>query len=359
MSVIRQIKSYTDTFLSGTPIIVKFDNVTASYVKFYPTAIEAIGDSGDDFSEGVAGYADATLSGPPVAVQITTNGNAYYLKGYEVISTETESYAGVLLKAPSHYMAYTFGTPRVGLLTINGTPYYAKMYPYQVSSGIYDMGVTETSHDADYISIIYSPTTGNFPLMTAGGELQDSDFGPSSFDAAGTLTTHESVYNHTNYDTAYSWGNHAGLYSLASHTHPTLYATVNHGHASVYAPMIHSHTDYAPKANPAFTGNLTCIGNITANYSDSRLKTRLGNIQGALDKVLSLDGFYYHANELAQSLGYPVVPDVGVSAQQVQKVLPEAIAPAPIDPMYMAVRYERLIPLIIEAIKSLTMEVRK
>ena len=42
-----------------------------------------------------------------------------------------------------------------------------------------------------------------------------------------------------------------------------------------------------------------------------------------------------------------------MSAQQVQSVLPEAIAPAPIDSEYMAVKYERLIPLLIEAIKQL------
>ena len=78
-----------------------------------------------------------------------------------------------------------------------------------------------------------------------------------------------------------------------------------------------------------------------------------------MDKVKSLSGFYYHANELAQKLGYEVKQEVGVSAQQVQQVLPEAVAPAPIDNQYLTVRYEKMIPLLIEAIKELDAEIAK
>jgi hypothetical protein len=118
-------------------------------------------------------------------------------------------------------------------------------------------------------------------------------------------------------------------------------------------------TDYATRAYPAFTGDLTCTGNITAYYSDDRLKTKLGNIEDALTKVLSLNGFRYQANDTAKALGVDSDMHVGVSAQQVKSILPEAIAPAPIDPQYMTVRYDQLIPLLIEAIKELTAEVRK
>ena len=98
---------------------------------------------------------------------------------------------------------------------------------------------------------------------------------------------------------------------------------------------------------------------VTAYYSDDRLKTRLGNIENALDKVSSLTGFYYEANEIAQALGYKVRREIGVSAQDVQKILPEIVAPAPIDNQYLTIDYERIVPLLIEAIKELNVKVKQ
>ena len=106
-------------------------------------------------------------------------------------------------------------------------------------------------------------------------------------------------------------------------------------------------------------GEIRATNNITAYYSDDRLKTRLGNIENALAKVMNLNGFYHEANETAQALGYKVTREVGVSAQEVNVVLPEVVAPAPIDSQYMTVRYERMIPLLIEAIKELKAEVEE
>ena len=106
-------------------------------------------------------------------------------------------------------------------------------------------------------------------------------------------------------------------------------------------------------------GEIRATNNITAYYSDERLKTRLGKIENALDKVDQLSGFYYEANQTAVDLGYDVKKEVGVSAQEVEKVMPEIVAPAPIDDKYLTVRYERLAPLLIEAIKELRAEVNE
>ena len=107
----------------------------------------------------------------------------------------------------------------------------------------------------------------------------------------------------------------------------------------------------------ATTGEIRATNNITAYYSDDRLKTRLGNIENALAKVLSLNGFQYEANETAQALGYEVKPEIGLSAQEVQAVLPEVVVPAPIDEKYLTIHYERVIPLLVEAIKELKREI--
>ena len=105
------------------------------------------------------------------------------------------------------------------------------------------------------------------------------------------------------------------------------------------------------------TGEIRATSTITAGYSDDQLKTRLGNIENALDKVMTLNGFYYEPNQIALDLGYTVSRQVGVSAQEVQKVLPEVVVPAPIDDKYLTVQYEKMIPLLIEAIKELKSEV--
>ena len=105
-------------------------------------------------------------------------------------------------------------------------------------------------------------------------------------------------------------------------------------------------------------GEIRATSNITAYYSDDRLKTKLGNIENALEKVCSLNGFYYEANEVAQKLGYKVKREVGVSAQEVEKILPEIVTGAPIDEQYKTIYYDKLIPLLIESIKELREEVK-
>lgn len=107
------------------------------------------------------------------------------------------------------------------------------------------------------------------------------------------------------------------------------------------------------------SGEIRATDNITAYYSDDRLKKRLGNIENALRKIQSLTGFYYEANETAQSLGYKPKKEIGLSAQEVQKVFPEIVVPAPIDEQYLTIYYEKLIPVLVEAIKELTEKVDK
>jgi len=106
-------------------------------------------------------------------------------------------------------------------------------------------------------------------------------------------------------------------------------------------------------------GNSLHTGNVTAYYSDERLKTKLGKIENPIEKVKSLNGFYYEANEIAQQLGYKVKREVGLSAQEVQAILPEIVAPAPVDAKYLTIHYERIVPLLVEAIKEQQLQIEE
>jgi DNA-binding Lrp family transcriptional regulator len=105
------------------------------------------------------------------------------------------------------------------------------------------------------------------------------------------------------------------------------------------------------------TGEIRATNNITAYYSDDRLKTRVSNIVNPLEKIKQLNGFTYYPNETALAFGYTYQLEVGVSAQEVQKVQPEIVVPAPIDEKYLTVRYEKLIPLLIESIKEQQLQI--
>jgi hypothetical protein len=147
--------------------------------------------------------------------------------------------------------------------------------------------------------------------------------------------------------------------NLANCTFPTLNQNTNGSAATFTSTTQNSQFNSIGVGTAASTtaGEIRATNNITAYYSDDRLKTRLGDVESALDKVATLDAFYYEANEVAQGLGYEPVREVGISAQQVQMVMPEVVAPAPIDEKYLTVRYERLVPLLIAAIKELKAEV--
>ena len=109
-------------------------------------------------------------------------------------------------------------------------------------------------------------------------------------------------------------------------------------------------------------------GDIIAYYSDERLKDKKGKIENAIDKVKQLNGFYYTNNDLAKSFGYKDEKlQVGLSAQEVKAVLPEVVTLAAFDtefdenqkPIgsktgedYLTVNYDKLVPLLIEAIKE-------
>ena len=110
------------------------------------------------------------------------------------------------------------------------------------------------------------------------------------------------------------------------------------------------------------SGEIRATGNITAYYSsDARLKENVQPIPDALDSIDKINGvtFDWTADFLkdqGEEDGYFVRKhDVGVIAQEIQAVLPEAVAER--EDGYLAVKYDRIVPLLIQAIKELKAEV--
>jgi hypothetical protein len=98
----------------------------------------------------------------------------------------------------------------------------------------------------------------------------------------------------------------------------------------------------------ASNGNIYANGSLLS-ASDMRLKTDIEPIDNALDKVLALNGVYFHWNKDAQQ---PDGRQVGVIAQNVQQVLPEVVSSSPASKDYLSVDYTRLVPVLIQAMKE-------
>lgn len=111
-------------------------------------------------------------------------------------------------------------------------------------------------------------------------------------------------------------------------------------------------------ANPGVTiGTIYAANDISAFYSsDANLKENVETIQYAVDIVNNLSGVRFDWNDKAREM-YPerTYRDIGVIAQEVENVLPEIVTTR--ENGYKAVKYEKIIPVLIQAIKELKAEI--
>ena len=102
----------------------------------------------------------------------------------------------------------------------------------------------------------------------------------------------------------------------------------------------------------SFTGPISASvinasGDVTAFFSsDERLKDNITPIGSAIDKLNTIGGYEFDWNNSSEHSGH----DVGVIAQEIEKVLPEVVVTR--GNGYKAVRYEKIVALLIQAIKE-------
>lgn len=129
-------------------------------------------------------------------------------------------------------------------------------------------------------------------------------------------------------------------------------------------------TSMEPAEKLHVIGNIISTGFITAYYSDERLKTFTSKVENPLELIDKLNGYYYEPNKLALDKGFSQEKNIGLSAQEVQKVIPEIVKLAPFDTIkdkngnyqsksgedYLTICYEKMAPVFVEAIKELKKE---
>lgn len=97
-------------------------------------------------------------------------------------------------------------------------------------------------------------------------------------------------------------------------------------------------------------GNITAQGDVTA-FSDQRLKTNVKTIENPLQKIAALRGVTFERNDIQQDRRY-----IGLVAQDVQKVVPEAVFESG---EYLTVAYGNLVGLLVESVKALQEQIEQ
>jgi len=99
------------------------------------------------------------------------------------------------------------------------------------------------------------------------------------------------------------------------------------------------------------TGETYVTSNITAYYSsDISLKDNIRPIESAIFKVKQIRGVTFDWNKKSGKIEQEKGHDVGLIAQEVEKVLPEVIQIR--EDGIKAIAYEKVVPLLVEAIKE-------
>ena len=103
------------------------------------------------------------------------------------------------------------------------------------------------------------------------------------------------------------------------------------------------------------TGNALFIGDVTTNgnASDERLKENIVPLEQGLETVEQIKTYKFNYKDRPQD----TLP--GVIAQEIEELIPEVVYDIEMeDDTYKAVRYQQIVPVLINAIKDLSLKVK-
>ena len=259
----------------------------------------------------------------------------------------------------------------IGLLmkgTTNGNPIKLKMQAPNNSASVTGAGILSYEPDADEFNIGQSTTHGNMAISIDGDDLvtlTNAVTLSGGFVLDGnTITGVDDSGEFTNDDAHIMTS--AGIedkilgYGYTTNTgDATLSGTQTFSGAKTFsaAVTVSNSTASTSKTTGAVkvTGGVGIQGalNVGADVtafasSDRRYKDNLQAITNPIDKVKSLTGYTFTWNDKHEQFNGN--NDIGVVAQEVEKVLPEIVDTR--DNGYKAVKYEKMVALLIEAVKD-------
>lgn len=214
---------------------------------------------------------------------------------------------------------------------------------------------TDDPTDSTYIDV------GELAINTADGALYSSD-GTSLLTLSYVLPTDILADKYT----VNSGQNNGITFSGSSDTYSIMVGSNQDDHGTVTDRSMHftmgstsgrgftfgpARTEVKASIN-ALTGAILSSDNITA-YSDARVKDNIEVIPNALDKLQQISGYTYTRTDVEdKDKKY-----TGVIAQEVLKVLPEAVQLGATEDDTMSVAYGNMVGILIEAVKELKSQV--
>jgi len=350
---------------SNTGIIATFNNATTTFAGIYANGNVGVGTTSPAYKIDVTGdiRASANVYGTNLNGAITSSQVTTALGYTPYNSTNPSSFANSTNSGGTNG-AHTGSVTSSAVTTALGYTPYNSTNPLSFANST-NSGGTNGAHTGSVTSSAVTTALGYTPVQQGTGTSQGTNAVKIGWSSLGENKLRAQV-DATDFGT--NWPiNISGLAATAtSATSATTFTSTsqNSQFNSIGVGTAASGT----------AGEIRATNDITAYYSDKRLKENITTISNALAKVNQISGVTYNSNDLAEAFGYKNRnQQVGVIAQEIQTVLPQAVKPAPFDIAkaddgseysksgedYLTVQYEKLVPLLIEAIKELSARVEE
>ena len=298
-----------------------------------------------DYIEGIGGISGGSPLGPLNIFSASINTFTASIAGTNTFTTSTNSRLNSIEAATSSYETNGRGI-------VSGSSQLASAFEV-IASSTHTLlsGSSQILGGTDIHSGSY---TGNNGIVSGSSQINADSITNFDSNVKDKLNTDGVVSGSSQLSSAFEL--------IASSTHTLVSGSSQVTLSSTTGGSTSSHVQFhcigLGTAASGVVGEVRATGDITAFYSsDIRLKENIQPIQNALEKVESISGNTYDWKEGYEEIHSHKGNDVGVIAQEIEEILPQIVTNR--DNGYKAVQYEKIIPLLIEAIKELSAKIKR